>query len=167
MALDPPPARRGFALVAALALLALSAALLVGAATIATALARSARTEHASLAVEAGARHALASVLAAWPDADALAVGQGMERELTALEIGGDGRPAMVGMLRVQRLTTSLYAVVVDVRAGAPVAARHRLRLLVARAAVTDSVHGDSTLSGGASRGAPAPILRWSAADLY
>ena len=159
--------RRGFALVTALALLALSAALLVGAVTIATALARSARTERASLAADASARHALATVLATWGDGDALAVGQGLERELTVAETGGDPRSPTAGRLRIQRLTTGLFAIAVDVRAGAPTPARLRLRLLVARPRVADTVSRDSLAATPTARGVPAPILRWSAADLY
>jgi hypothetical protein len=174
------PARRhprpGFALVAALALLALSAALLAGAAAIATAMARSVRAERARLEVEAHARHALASVLADWGrEADSLPVGRWVERELSPSERGaGTGRMSATGRLRIQRLAPGLYAVVVDVRIGpSPSVARQRLRLLVTRPLIpvaldsAGSSPGDSATVLARVRGAPAPIARWSAADLY
>jgi hypothetical protein len=168
--------RRGFALVAALALLALAAALLVCAFGIATARVRSVYSERATLDVEAHSRHALATVLAEWGDElDTLSVGRGLERELTSSERGerASGPPAS-GRLRVQRLAPGLYAVVVDVRLGvAPVQARQRLRLLVTRPELPAAVENDAALTADSGsvvarrRGAPAPIARWSAADLY
>jgi hypothetical protein len=176
--------RSGFALVAALALLALSTALLAGALAIATAMARSVRSERATLEVEAHARHALASVLAEWGwEADSLAVGQWVERELSSSERGvATGGSLASGRLRIQRLAPALYAVVVDVRIGAaPSSARQRVRLLVTRPMIPvalDSTGRSTVDSASASpadtgrvlarvRGAPAPIPRWSAADLY
>jgi hypothetical protein len=172
----PGQRRPGFALVTALALLALSTALLAGALAIATAMARSVRSERATLEVEAHARYALASVLAEWGwEADSLAVGQWVERELTPAERGSStgGSPAS-GRLRIQRLAPALYAVVVDVRIGpAPWSARQRVRLLVTRPLIPialDSAGASPADSGRVLtrlRGAPAPITRWSAADLY
>jgi hypothetical protein len=167
--------RPGFALVVALALLALSAALLAGAVAMAAAMARSARSERAALEVEAHSRHALASVLAEWGDeADSLAVGQSVERELLPGERGGGTSGPASGRLRMQRLAPGLYAVVVDVRIGAaPSLARQRLRLLVTRPEIAVSldsagaVPGDSGAVKALVRRAPAPLARWSAADLY
>jgi hypothetical protein len=169
-------ARQGFALVAALALLALSTALVAGAVAIATAMARSARSERAALEVEARSHRALATVLADWgAEADSLPVGRGVERELSASEWGGAayGMPAS-GRLRIQRLAPGLYAVVIDVRTGsAPSLARQRLRLLVSRPLIPASLDtaraapGDSGHTKALIRRPPAPIARWSAADLY
>jgi hypothetical protein len=162
--------------VAALALLALSAALLAGALAIATAMARSVRSERAALEVEARSRHALASVLAGWgSEADSLPVGGWIERELSPSERGaGAGSMPASGRLRMQRLAPGLYAVVVDVRIGpAPAVARQRLRLLVTRPLIPIALDsaclspGDSGTVLARVRGAPAPIARWSAADLY
>jgi hypothetical protein len=162
--------------VAALALLALAAALLAHAVAIATAQSRSARSERAAMQAEAQSRHALASVLAEWSGAaDTLAVGRGMERDLSPSERGrAVGDMAASGRLRIQRLTAGLYAVVVDVRIGTtPILARQRLRLLVTRPEMPVSVDssgvapGDSGRVEARIRRAPGPIARWSAADLY
>jgi hypothetical protein len=174
--------RAGFALVAALALLALSAALLIGALAISSAQLRSARSERLALESETRARYALAAVLSAWGhDIDSLQVGTGLERALSSAERGPDhgGIPSSGG-LRVQRLAGGLWAVVVDMRVGAPpLVARQRLRLLVTRpafAAAIDTVLGappetgagtDSTAVQTHLRGPPTPISRWSVADLY
>lgn len=174
----PRPGRRrpGFALVAALALLALSAALLAGAVAIVTARTRSIRSERAALEADAHARHALAVVLADWgPGTDSLPVGGWVGRELSPRERGGGpgGMPSS-GRVRLQRLAPGLYAVAVDVRIGtAPSLARQRLRLLVMRPELLvklDSAGappGDSGTVRARIRRPPVPIARWSAADLY
>ena len=168
--------RQGFALLAALALLALSAALLVIALAISGAQLRSARSERAALDADARARHALASVLGGWEAGyDSLAVGASVERALSPSERGADdGAMTTSGQLHVQRLGVGLYVVAVDVGIGAaPTVARQRLRLLVRRApiavaadtsaaAIRDS--SDALVLG---RGPPTPLARWSVADLY
>jgi hypothetical protein len=169
--------RQGFALVAALMLLALSAALLIIAVVIAGAQLRAARSERAALDVDARARHALASVLAGWDGGpDSLADGASMDRALSLAERGGDdgGMPSS-GTLRIQHVGGGLYAVAVDVSIGtAPTVARERLRLLVRRPPIvvaidtsTAGVPGDTGAALMHGRGPPAPIARWSVADLY
>jgi hypothetical protein len=167
--------RRGFALVAALALLALSAALLIIALAIAGAQLRSARSERAALDVDARTRHALASVLAGWGGGpDSLADGASVDRALSPGERGVDDGMPSSGTLRIQHLGGGLYAVAVDVRIGAaPTVARRRLRLLVRRPPVVVAVDtsaivpGDSGVAVLHGRGPPAPIARWSVSDLY
>jgi hypothetical protein len=114
-------------------------------------------------------------VLAGWAGAyDSLAVGMGMDRALTAIELGtNDGKLPASGHLRLQRLGGGLYAVAVDVSIGsAPAVARQRLRLLVRRPliAIADTsarTVGDSSDTLVRGRGPPAPLSRWSVADLY
>lgn len=168
--------RPGFALVVALALLALSAALLVGALAISSAQVRSVRSERAALEAEAGARHALAAALADWGgEFDSLAIGKGFVRELSPSERGtSQGGMPVAGRLRVHQLSAGLYAVVVDVSIGAaPTLARQRLRLLVTRPELPAAIDSSSATAGDSGtvffhvRGAPTPISRWSVADLY
>lgn len=147
-------ARRGTAVVAALALVALASALLASAAVVSSAGMQATLSERASLAAESAARRELGRAVGEWSAAfDALLVGQGMVRP-----IGGAGAQ-LQGQLAVQRLGAGLFALTVDVRAGAPPhQARRRARLLVQRRVVADT---------GGPGAAPVPIARWSMADLY
>jgi len=160
---SPPRCRRGTAIVAALALVALAAALLSVAAAHATAGSSAAAAERGALIVEGAAMRALAEVLAGWPPAaDSLPEGAFGDRVLLVTRAGDDGGPPLTGRLRVQRIGPAVYAVTIEVRTASSVAAtafaRRRIRLLVRR----DSVSGPSGTSA-----SPLPIPRWAVADLY
>lgn len=159
----PGTARRdGVALVAALAILALSSALLAGAFAAARAMTRAARSARALARAEAGAQRALGDVLLGWNEAlDGLPVGAYLEpagpvESADTAEV----MPRLVSRRRVTRLTERLYVVSVDVRVldgELPVAWR-RARLVLER-----PVRADSTVPP--TR--PVPISRWSFAELY
>jgi hypothetical protein len=149
--------RKGVALVAALALLALAAALLTGAFTSATAMARTARSARATVRAEATARRAAAELVSTWDgEADALAIGAHLERGLFMDE----EEFRMTVRARVQRLAARLFVIIVDVRVGEGVTplAHRRLRLVVERHATTDTLDSPRP---------PRPIARWSFSDLY
>ncbi len=149
-------ARRGAALVAALALLALASALLAGAFLSAIAATRSARAVHGSVVAEGASRAALAECLASWGDRErALAVGETIVRAVRAADAG----PNVAGVTEVRRLGAGHFIVSVDVTVGDSLAptARRRMRVVVREPA------GDSTQS----RRRPALLGRWSLADLY
>jgi hypothetical protein len=149
--------RKGVALVAALALLALAAALLTGAFTSATAMARTARSARATIRAEATARRAAAELVSSWDgEVDALPIGAHLERGLSMDE--EDFR--MTVRARVQRLAARLFVVIVDVRVGegAIPLAHRRLRLVVERRVTTDTLDSPQP---------PRPIARWSFSDLY
>lgn len=151
-----PSARRGVALLAALAMLALSAALLAGSFAAARATTRSARTAGITARVETGTRRAFGELLSGWDASlDSLVVGGAAEPVLGA-DTGAT--PPLVRRARVLRIDDRLFVVTVDVRAFArdrPVAQR-RARLLLERPAADTAP---------ASR--PVPIRRWSLEDLY
>lgn len=151
--------RRGTAIVAALAITMLAAALLASAAVVASAGARAAIDERAALVAESAVRGAFAGAVMSWDAAaDALAVGQAMQRPLD--RPAGDGTAlAISGTLAVRRIDTTLFALTADVRVGGDLGlARRRARLLVQRAAVA----GPSGVLP-----PPAPIARWSGSDIY
>ena len=145
-------------LVAALALLTLAAALIVGASTLARASSRTARVYLATFTAETEARRALASLLASWPAAsDTLSVGR------TLLVEGSDraqGELVSRSALRLLRLSRTTYSLSVDCRVGAWAAplARRRLRLLLRRAVQVDTL---------VARDTPRPIARWPFDELY
>jgi hypothetical protein len=149
--------RQGVVLVAALGLLALAGALLAGAFTSATAMARASRSARVTMRADAAARRAAAELVDAWDaQADALPIGAHLERGLSIHEEG----MRMTGRARIQRLASRLFVVIVDVRVGvgaAPLAHR-RQRLVVERRLTSDTL--------GPAR-PPRPIARWSVSDLY
>ena len=113
------PPRTGVALVAALAILALSSALLAGTWNAALVAMRAARSERATLEAGCHATRAIAVFLehASAPDTT-LPIGLSVERDLTSDERGGTNILETTGRLRVERLDAHLYAVAVDVRIG-------------------------------------------------
>jgi hypothetical protein len=146
-------------LLAALALLALAAALLVGTASASSRIARAGRSRAATLVADAESRQALASFVAAWgSSADALPVG-GTLVTTTASTASVGAMPVGV-RLRLQRLTLTRFVLAVEcqVGPGSLILARRRFRLLLERAIVTDST---------VPRRPPAPVAVWGLADLY
>lgn len=158
-------ARRGAALVAALALLALSAALVSGTFAVARAVHFRTRAESARLTAEAAAMRALVLLTAGWGSAeDTLAPGASLERDLAeTLTAPPDAGPAVRGRTRISRLTDRGYLVAVDVRIGdAPVLARRRLSLLLVRPPLDSA-----SVARGDPLPAPRPVTSWTLADLY
>lgn len=143
-------------LVAVLALLALSAALIAGAFAAARGAGRATRSSRAGIVADAAARRALARTLASWT-ADSLRVG--------AFVTGTFAESAAVALdsaelrVRVQRLSPTLFAVAAEasVPAGRVPIARRRVRVLLERAPTIDSTIVSP----------PRPLARWSGADLY
>ena len=155
--------RRGMALVAALALLALTAALATATFSAARAMRRAALLTRARARVEAGVPRAFAEVLAGWNAAmDTLPVG-GVVEMVLASDSAMAG-PPLGRTARVTRATDRLYAVTVDIRAfgGAHPLARRRARLWLERAG--------SAPPPGAVAGVPLPppfVTPWALSDLY
>lgn len=159
-----PRARRGIALLAALVLLALSAALATATFSAAHAVRRAARTSRARARVETGVRRAFGEVLTGWSAAlDSIPVGRSVD---VALDVEpAEAGPPLVRHARVERVTAVLYAVTVDLYAfdrEHPLA-RRRARLWLERQA-------SATESPGAVAAALAPpvvVTPWAFADLY
>lgn len=146
-------------LLAALALLALAAALLVGMASASRRIGRAGRSQAAMLVADAESRRALAGYVATWgASADALPVG-GTLVASAASTAGVSSFPVGV-RLRLQRLTQSRYVLAVECAVGpdSVIFARRRLRLLLERPTATDST---------AALLPPTPVAVWSFADLY
>lgn len=152
--------RRGSAIIAALALLALGGALLVATSSIARATTRSTRSLGAALDAESETRVALASAAVNWSGTmDSLAVGASIS--LTrAPRPGGVTRLPVYTRLQVDRLTLDIYSIGVEsqVTAANTIIARRRARQIVRRVSGVDT---------SAVRAAPLPIGRWSIADVY
>ncbi len=145
-------------LIAALALLTLAAALIVGASTLARASSRSARVYLAAFTAETEARHALASFLASWPAAaEMLPVGRTL---LVEGSVSDPGEVVTRSTLRLLRLSPSTYSLSVDCRVGvwASPMARRRLRILLRRAVQVDTLQAKAT---------PRPVARWPFEELY
>ncbi len=152
--------RRGSAIIAALALLALGGALLVATSSIARATTRSTRSLGAALDAESQMRLALANAAASWSGAlDSLAIGAGLSLSL-APRPGGITRLPVDTRLRVDRLTSDIYSVGVEsqVTAANTILARRRARQILRR---------ESGVDTSAVRTPPVPIGRWSIADVY
>ena len=133
------PGRRGVALVAALALLALASALVLGTFGAGRAMSRATATARAAVRADAGARRALAHVVAGWEGSlDSLAVGAVVARSLPE---EGEGAPPLTVSATVRRLYDAVFLVVVDARVtnGSALIARRRYRWLVERSATSDS----------------------------
>src|SRR5690348_15201504 len=155
--------RRGMALVATLALLALAAALATATFSAARAMRRAALLTRARARVEAGIPRAFADVLAGWNAAiDTLPVGDVVEVKL-ASDSATDG-PPLVRTARVTRTTDRLYAVTVEIQAfGAehPLA-RRRARLWLERPT------GESPPAAPEAGLLPPPFVTpWAFGDLY
>jgi hypothetical protein len=146
-------ARRGVALVAALALLALAAALVVGTFVAGRAISRATVAAHAAARADAGARRALAQVLAGWDGSlDLLAAGAVVGRSLSNDDAGA---PPLVVSARIRRLRGDVFLIVADAKVaiGATIVARRRYRLLVERASAGDTVRRAI---------APSPLVGWA-----
>lgn len=145
-------ARRGAALVAALALLALAGGLMTAAFANSIALARAARTAAAALRADAAPARAFAGLLARWGAAEeAVGVGQTLDLALPPEPVI-DGLP-IGGRAQLRRLAPRRYALSVEVRIGdtAHLIARRRHTLLLERRRGADT--------SGAP--APTPLLEW------
>ncbi|HEX6600870.1 MAG TPA: hypothetical protein VF034_16265 [Gemmatimonadaceae bacterium] len=163
----PPAAwrqqRRGMALVAALVLLALSAALATATFSASRAMRRAALLTRTRARVEAAVPRAFADVLAGWSAVmDTLPVGDASEVKL-ASDSAADG-PPLGRTAWVNRTTDRLYAITVDIRAFGddhPLARRHA-RLWLERPAGAEPSAG----AGGMSY--PPPFVTpWAFSDLY
>lgn len=159
----PARRRRGVALLAALVLLALSAALSIATFSAAHAMRRAARTARTRARVEMEVRRAFAEVLVQWSAAlDTMPVGSGVAVTLDS-EPPGAGQP-LLRSARVDRVADGLFAVTVDVRAftSAHPLARRRGRLWLERPPMS--------APPSAPPGAPPPpplVTPWPFADLY
>lgn len=153
-----PKVRRGVVLVAVLALLTLSAALIAGAFAAARASARATRSTRAAIVAHAAARRALVRAAAAWTGSDdSLNIG--------AFDVRASRESASVALdsadtrLRVHRLSPSLVLLTAEASVpsrGAPIA-RRRVHVLLERVPTTDSTAVSRVR----------PITRWASGDLY
>ena len=154
--------RRGAALLAALVLLALSAALATATFSAARAMRRSALITRVRARVEAGVPRAFAEVLAGWNAAlDTLVVG-GLVQVALPTDSATEA-PPLVRTARVRRATAQLYAVTVDIRAFGP---EHPLARRSARLWLERPVAPPPPVGGGA----PIPprfVTPWALSDLY
>jgi hypothetical protein len=151
--------RDGTAIVAALALVTLAAALLAWSAAVVSAGARAVLAERAALSAESQARRLLATTLGHWDVRDdSLDTGAMVDRIVDAES--SEAAPALptTAHVSVQRLGATLFAIAAVRVGGDQPLARRRIRLLVQRVIMPDSVRTHLP---------PAPIARWSTADLY
>jgi hypothetical protein len=147
------------ALLVAVALLALSAALLVGTFAASTSAMHAERLARSAARADGLARRGLADALGSWtPGDDSLTIGQSNTR-LAPQFAADDGVPAD-GDVRITRVSRMLFAITSEARVGrrGAIAATRRYRLLVERR-MNDS--------GVAVPGEPTPIARWSLYELY
>ena len=152
--------RRGAALLAALGLLALGAALLAGSFVAGTAAQRSVKSREAALLAGTEVRVAIAEFLSRWSAADD-SLGVGVERSIVVgPRVRGSAAMTMTTQLHVRRLSPTRFVVAADCQAGLDdaVLARRRVRVILDRPRSADNV---------ATVAAPAPIPRWTLADLY
>lgn len=152
--------RHGGALLVSVSLLALGAALLAGSFTAATSAQRAVQSREAALLAGAEVRASIAEFVSQWSRSDdSLAVGS--ERSLVlGPRTRGSSAVTMSTRLRLRRLSPTRYVVVGDCQAGPDdaVLARRRVRAILNRVQPVDSL---------APLAAPAPIGRWTLADLY
>jgi hypothetical protein len=147
------------ALLVAVALLALSAALLAGSFAATRSASHAERLARSAARADGLAKRALADALLAWtPNDDSLAIGRSVAREVPSYT-SDDGLPADAGV-RISRVTELLFAITSEVRVGTPgaILSTRRYRLLLERR---------TNDSGVVVSGAPTPIGRWSLAELY
>jgi len=145
-------------LVAVLAALALGAALIAGAFAAARGAARATRSARAASVAHAAARRALARTMSSWSAADdSLGIGGFRMRAFSeSAAIALDSADVRV---RVHRLSSLLYVVAAEASvpsARVPIA-RRRMRVLLERAPTIDSTIVQPIR----------PIARWASADLY
>ena len=145
-------------LVAVLAALALGAALIAGAFAAARGAARATRSARAASVAHAAARRALARTMSTWSAADdSLGIGGFRTRAFSeSAAIALDSADVRV---RVHRLSALLYVVAAEASvpsARVPIA-RRRMRVLLERAPTIDSTIVQPIR----------PIARWASADLY
>ncbi len=149
--------RRGFALLAALALLALAGALLAAASVASTSLARATRTARALARADAAPPRELARLLGAWGETErALPVNATLEVALPSL-IDGDGVP-LTGVSQLRRLGARRWALSVEMHVGdaAVPLARRRYTLLLERNGALAGEDED------ADAPPPVPIAVWA-----
>jgi hypothetical protein len=147
------PARRGVALVAALALLALASALVLGTFGAGRAMSRATANARAAVRADAGARRALARVVAGWEGSlDSMPAGAVVARPLTEDD---ERAPPLILSATVRRLSEAVFLIVVDARvtSGSALIARRRYRWLVEHSASGDSSN---------HRVAPSSLAGWS-----
>ncbi|MEP6729324.1 MAG: hypothetical protein ABJE10_01735 [bacterium] len=152
--------RRGGALLIALALLALSAALLVGTSAAARTAARAETSHEAAMLAVAESRVVLAEFMTGWGGGqDALAIG-GDQLTTVGPRQRGLGDAMVLTKMRLHRLTQYRFVLAADCQVGPDdaVLARRRMYLLLERALPIDSTMPSSP---------PVPIGRWSLADVY
>ena len=152
--------REGGALLLSISLLALGAALLGGAFAASRSAQRSVQSHEAALLAGAEVRSAIAEFVSQWSAIDD-SLGVGSERSLVlGPRERGSSAVIMSTQLRLRRLSVTRYVVVADCQAGpdAAVLARRRVRVILDRAQPVDSVAPLAT---------PAPIGRWTLADLH
>jgi len=145
-------------LVAVLAALALGAALIAGAFAAARGAARATRSARAASVAHAAARRALARTMSSWSAADdSLGIGGFRTRAFSeSAAIALDSADVRV---RVHRLSALLYVVAAEASVPStrvPIA-RRRMRVLLERAPTIDSTIVQPIR----------PIARWASADLY
>ena len=145
-------------LVAVLAALALGAALIAGAFAAARGAARATRSARAASVAHAAARRALARTMSSWSAADdSLGIGGFRTRAFSeSAAIALDSADVRV---RVHRLSALLYVVAAEASVPSvrvPIA-RRRMRVLLERAPTIDSTIVQPIR----------PITRWASADLY
>lgn len=155
--------RRGVALLAALVMLALSAALATATFSAAHAMRRAALTTQARERVETEVRRALGEVLVGWTASlDSIPVGSHADVPLPPEP--AESGPPIVRTARVGRVADGLYEITTDVRAFTSVRplARRRARLWLERRRADES-------SGEAPPAAAPPVVvtHWAFVDLY
>ncbi len=157
---DSRTREQGGALLVALALLALAAALLAGSAQAGRLAIRSAQLHDASITSDAESRTVLAEFVSDWSSRyDSLAVGRSTALTVGPRRIGAGGLVA-TSRVRLLRLAGLRFVVCVESSVGpeGAVRARRRLSLIIERGPVSDT---------SAAALPPAPIRRWSTADLF
>jgi len=152
------------ALLAALVLLALSAALATATFSASRAVRRAALTTQARARVDVGVRRAFGEVLVGWSVAlDTMPIGSTVALTLEPEPV--DAGPPLIRRASVARVTADRFAVTVDLLAYAlerPVA-RRRARLWLERPTVATPAPGDPP----AALPAPVVVTSWAFADLY
>ena len=157
---DNQPRERGGALLIALALLALSAALLAGAAQWGRLALRSAQSHNASVTSDAESRAVLAELMSAWSSSDdSLPVGRSRELTVGPRRVGAGGLVA-TSRVRLMRLSATRFVVGVECTVGpeGAISARRRLSLILDRRVPADT---------SAAPLPPAPIRQWCIGDLF
>lgn len=154
------PRERGGALLVALALLALAAALLAGAAQAGRLAFRSAQSHDASITSDAESRAVLAELMIGWARSyDSLLVGRSREITIGPRRVGAGGLVA-TSRVRLMRLSGTRFVVGVECTVGpeGAISARRRLSLIIERRSAADTSAGQVP---------PVPIGQWCIGDLF